>query len=490
MASNYATARLLARLPSNIEVVQIADDIYAVKPTDVAAVRVLLSDQPQILYFLDRNVRADEVRINDDGERAWVLRSNGGAPRDTLSSLNSAFAKMVSIPATTEVTVKGFTVTSQYVELMGAGRYINNPDWLITKPLEVNVSPLVFGPYLVGGTRTVRGALPDSHVIPESPNNQISIVTVAEYDRVASEEQVFYKRSFEVTPIVNIVPKVNITLRKDLVMIAGPAVVDYAEIFPGFQWIVAGYGRIADRLEAVVSYMKQKDPNIDDAAFRKALQPMRDKSSATMILFKGSIDFDPVSMWPLARQATESGLANVPVDGEAVTVETRAKGLEDWKSGRWCLTVSDGSATDYALRARMAKGDLTDIAIKPSGPDVAHVSDGEGTIEAKLSSLVTMVFAYRKAGRKVLLLTSPFTDLPGFDRVTWAAVTAALTDPIPEVDTRGVDINDGDQGGLGEAICVRLLTPPQFTPEEESIVLPCLSPQYFWTDYARSVKVP
>lgn len=490
MSSNYATSRLLGRLPSTIPLVEIADDIFAIREQDVTAARQLLADQPQILYFLDRNMRADEVLINDDGQRAWVLRHHDRGVATSLSTLGNATAKSVNVPAQPAFICKGFTVASQDTEVSAYGQYVSNPDILVCAIPRVMVSPRIFGPYPVGVSKSVYGPSPDARTFPECPNNQVNTVSDAQYDSLKSRVDHKFTRSVKMEPQIGNVDKPEYTMRTNLVMIAGPAVVDYAEIFPGFQWIAAEYGRVADRLEAVVNYMKQREPSIDDAKFREAILPMRAQSKAVMILFKGSVDFDPVEMWPLARQAVSAGFSAVPVDGVAVTAESHANGLLAWKTGRWCLTVSSGSVSDTELRTRLAKGDLTNIVLKPASRNTAHVGDGEGTVESSFDSLPRMVFAYREAGRTVTVVDSPFITKSDFDTVAWKRVTDALTGPIPEVVTGGVTITEGDVGGLGEAICVRLLTPPRFTPDEEAVVLPCLSPQYFWTDYARSAKVP
>lgn len=487
MSSNLSTSRLLARMPPDITFIEIADDIYVCDPVHKARIITAMGAHPQVQFLIKQDLRADEVVFNNHGDRGWVLRQ---ATQPIASAMKSVTMGTVYKSSIMEVGPRPQVVIAGGQSKMTIlNKSANFNGGTSTYQQLTTISDATFGPYQVGVTQPVE--------LERSTNQQgVSQEVLRERLRPGSGYSISPNPDF-----VTVVPgmasfnganypgTITPSLRTGLLVVAGPAACDYAEFFPGFEWIVASYGKVADRLNALITHMKAKDKSIDITGFEKARDEMKAKSNASLLLFRGSESFDPVALWPFGKAASVASLTGAPVDGEVVTVETKAKGVDAWKSNRWCLTALDGGFSNKALRDTVSHISSAKVTIRPSASDAAHVSDGEGTISVQFgSALVDLIYAYRRSGTAVILETSSHEDGDFFQKAKWEEAKAAtLVSPIPDVEpTTNVD----DYSSLGESMCIRLLTAAQFTDDEELMVIPAMAPQYFWSKYAReAVKV-
>lgn len=477
MASNTATLRLLARLPSSIPVVQIADDVFAVSPEHEAAIRHALRNQPQIAYFLDRRLYASEVRLGV-ADKAWVLHRDEAIP-GSLAMIHCARESDETVVATHTADNRvpfGVTASSVTGEWFGTKGDSYGGPYQIQQGLRFSSRSKMYGPYCIDRMLVWKTSesLPYGYAGSINPGMIISSVP---WTVPCDPKKITVTDS---SP--------GMSLRTKYLVIAGPAVCEYAEFLPGFEFVVGDYVDIAERVEAVVTHMRA-DPGLPPSAKDKltgldeAIVNMKAKAGAKLVAFRGSSDFDPLFLWPTASAMVGGDMSKVVPDGEVVTEASLTEGRASWASGNWCVSALDkGFSVDAVREVVAASGPVTFTA---STAGKCHLNNGLGTVSVELTALVELVCAYRLSGVQVTVNDSR-VDIDAIDKPIYAEAKRLAEKADFTADDVPDSLNEAALGDLlGEAICSRLLTKAVFTPNEEALILPTLSPQYFWTKFAR-----
>lgn len=519
MPSNLATQRYLARLPDLVPCVEIADDVYAVPEEYVGIVRQTLN-QPQVLYFLNRNFRADEVLMNVIGDKGWVLRPQSAGVQTELSLRNSAVNKKRVVRYTDAMKnnsehpdwfVHGcVSVEAVYnIQTVVEAEYRNWGIAFSFATVEFHVVERYIGPVPYGESErltTAYDAAATGVSIPNWSHGQSGVVTVEEVP--ARLALITPNSNLKLGPAMSASRSSAISLtqspprrsalssglRTDLVVIAGPSTLDWAEFVPGFSFVVASYPLVAERMLVPVAHFKSKasHPAAQIAKMESAAAAMSEKTGASLILFRGQEDFNPLTLWKDGSTIVTlgggqpTGIMSVPEDGTVITAANKARGKAEWDSHKWLVSAANEAGVADAIVSSLASGTLP--LTMTYRPDASHLTDGEGTVSVPNSDLRSVVDKLRRTGRTVNAV--PTTDVTSFgseaDKRLWLDFYATLSQPVgdapPAVTTALVA---GDDGRVGEAVCVRLLSDPIFDPKEELMVVPILSPQGFWTTYAR-----
>lgn len=526
--SNIATTRLLAKLPVSVRTVEIAADVIACHPDDVGLVRQSLAYQPHIIYFLDRNMRASEVALNNGGQSMWVIHHPTGQ--------TVPFAKAGDVHTTTTATAANLgkvtlehnayiTTNGAYAEGFSAdapgdtsfmagmeGQYAFGPSrvrceyTMITKIVHVVTGETGYlppGPMpLTNAYNTVKfdtnsfdgvelgtwskltinsfgagwGNYPtSSYNIAETSKGTAggTVVPSTERFRVPGRYQNGRLTGYAQTTAIpaDTVRKVN------WVLIAGPSVCDYAEFYPGgFAWVAATYGALAQRMEAVMLKIPLSAP--DKSAVVENIAAMKAASDSWIVLFKGSTHTNPLDMWPEAVSIRNQLQTQSAALGAAIGTEYTTA-MAEWNSGVWKVTACSGSVSNaQAAKALTGTGVVT---VKLSARDKVHLSDGSGTLEFDLFSVKGIINYYRLQNREITILPSGFdVGLNTIEQSAWSGVKIAATSP-PTSLTSGSLSMSGDTGVLGESMCATLFDKNRVAAKEESVIHPFLSPQYFWT---------
>lgn len=493
MSSNAATSRLLSRLPPATRLVQVADDVYCVHPDDVSAVRGTLASQPQIGYFLDRQVVMDKYIINTAGEGVYVMRKKSSVPvYPTLLQYAKRIVHSVTYGQSSAV-VPGYAGTESTYHTWTAV-HPQNPDntlYVVGGMKHVHYKA-VFGAYEVGDTTEVNCSKTPS---PAEVNALDSTHPERWGGYSGTYEQVMEQLAGAniSAHTVHVSPSAAVSIVRTprptngftgYPMIAGPASASFGEFYGGLEWTIGSYSEVAARLKVVIAHMKTKDSKIDVSKFNEAAEDMLASTDKYLIAFKGSPAFDPIDMWPFVQSVAKK-MSEVPVDGSVITTQSLSEGAASWNSGKWCLTATGGSTTATALETTISSSaSASTITLKASGNGSAHLNDGHGTVDVDFDVLIEAVRSYRRAGKTIEVLPSDFTLNPSFQRDKWDLIVSATTSTPSALPAASVDLL-GDHGGFGEAVCTRLLTKPQFDVKEEYLILPYLTPQYFWTNLAR-----
>lgn len=478
MASNAATLRLLGRLPPEISVVQIADDVFAVDPLHEEAVRYAFRSQPQIAYFLNRRLYASEVRLGI-ADKAWVLHRDEAVP-GALAMINCAKETNGTTIATQPADVRiPYVVAASSIkgEWFGTkGMYGGGLPYELLGGLRFSSRSRSYGPYNVDKMLEWRTSEPPprGHGVSINP---AAIESSSPWSAPCDPQRV---------TVTDVSP--SMSLRTKYLVIAGPAVCEYAEFLPGFEFVVGDYVDVAERVEAVISHLRA-DPALPAAAkdklagLDKAVADMKAKAGAKLVAFRGSSEFEPLFFWPTASAMIGGDMSKIVPDGEVITESSLAEGRSSWASSDWCVSALDkGFSVDAVREVAASSGPVTFTA---STAGKCHLRNGLGTVSVDLTALVELVCAYKLSGVSVTVDDSR-VDIDALDRPIYdeakrlAAKTNFTADDVPTT------LNEAQLGDLlGEAICSRLLTKAVFTRDEEALVLPTLSPQYFWTKYAR-----
>lgn len=520
MPSNLATQRYMARLPSSIPCVEVADDVYAVPEDYIDIVRQTLN-QPQVHYFLSRNFRADEVLMNGIGDKGWVLRPQSAGLQTELSLRNSAVNKKRIV---------------RYTDAMEADD--NHPDWFVHGCVSVeavyNIQTVVeidfhnwgiefsyatvefhiveryIGPIPYGESERLNPAYDAAATgvsIPNWSNGLSGVVTVEKAagklayvtpDRNLKPGPAMTARKSSAISLSNQRPPrrsaLSENLRTKLAVIAGPSTLDWAEFVPGFSFVAASYPLVAERMLVPVTHFKSKAsyPAAEIAKMESAAAAMSEKTGASLILFRGQEDFNPLTLWKDGSTIVTlgggepKGIMSVPEDGTVVTAANKARGKTEWDSHKWLVSAVNEAGVGDAIASSLASGTLP--LTVTYRPDASHLADSEGTVSVPNSDLRSVVDKLRRAGRTVSAV--PTTDATSFgsaaDKQLWLDFYATLSQPVSEASPAVTTaLVSGDDGRVGEAVCVRLLSDPIFDPKEELMIVPILSPQGFWTTYAR-----
>lgn len=489
MSTNLATTRLLAAMPEGITFVEVADDVYACNKVHKEAILNSMGAYPQVAFLINQNMRADKVAINNVGECGWVLRPASAPIANSMLTVSLGTKRKLSALRLSEeggivlsAGSRDLSVTEKLVMLAGGGPHVY--------ARSAALNPATCGPYPVGVTKPVSFPRTSNSVSYTEAQLEGIIATGVSPDRGTMEVSplpsrvVQYLGSGGDVTFNSVVYHDSVVqpLEKDLMVVAGPACFEYAEFFPDFTWISASYAQVAHRLDAFISHMKAKDASINTSDFEKALADMMKTPNHKLVLFKGSPSFSPLDMWPAARAAKLDTLSGVPTDGSTITEQSRADGLAAWETGRWCLTALGEGTSLQSLSTTLLPSSPTTITVKPSGLTTAHVDDSAGILDVEIGdTLVELIHLYRRGGMTVQSIPSSFLNDPTFNKEKWDECLAAMTvSPIPEQ----IDSSQA-YASLGESICARLLATPCFSPDEELMVIPAMSPQYFWSKYAR-----
>lgn len=487
MASNGATARLIARV--NLEtVIEIADDVYVVHEDEVEKVRSRLSDQPQIAYFLDRNMRADEVRINGKGDKFWVVRKPGMTPFVTTGTLRNAVLK----PADVEMEKK-YVGMAGGVEKRSVNRRYHNGS--LQQGSEIHSKPAYtarvrrFGPYFVGDV--VRPKTTWHRIGPGVDPKDFPT------DYEIGGTRVTYATTEEMRPLEwDVMNEVTPPLRTNYVVIAGPAVCEYAEFFPDFAWISADYVEVAKRIEAVLVNGRAKAPDSAKLAEAEAaIAKMKGKVGHKLILVRGSPSFDPLALWPAAAALPDVDIRSIDPGELGLTPEKRDEALADWSRGEWILTAVGEKDSAGDAQTVLAGFTGAEIMVKASGVDTISIG-----VPGGLTSFVTryagqVLKDLLDGGKTLEWVDSPWLTNPLFERDVYDSLKAEIDAYVPnDPESAGAAgdygvTDEGDNGGLGPAVVGRLLSDPMADPDEEALIIPALSPQYFWSKYARMEEV-
>lgn len=492
MASNGATIRLLRRFEDvRASVVEIADDVFAIPEGMVDTVRTRFANQPQVLYFLDRNIRADEFYLNSVGDKGWALRPADASPVTTTAMFNAMTPRLVDAgsPKTSVISAAGFTDMSlkleaiTYKESSGVPPAKHKVVGTYSKGV-MEGHQRKLGPYPLGATLRVQvDARP-----PTETQGFASVTYNADLDIVKNNPGLVDKNS---TSLKFSPPHSTVTrqddLRKGLVVICGPALCDYAEFLPGFEWVIGDFVDVADRIQAVLNGVRaEHGSGVDFTKAEAALVAMREKKGAKIIAFRGSPDFDPLLMWPDTAMIPGLSFATLEADEEFTTPEKLEEAKADWFSGRWMLTAVDpNDSLDLVTEGLSVVKPGTVYTIKPSGDSTVNVGTGDGLTSVSIDRLPRLVAALLSAGAVIEWKENEsfwFTN-PSFDKTGYLAAKAAKAgDELPAGGvTQPFFVGDH----IGEALCARLLAEPVVTKSEELLIIPTLSPQYFWTKYAR-----
>lgn len=488
MSSNLATTRLLARL-APIVPIPVADDVFVIAPSEVAAVRAALLDQPQIAYFLDRQMVADSKMLNDVGDIGWCIRLSTAAPmtRMVIEDMCETVTEHVTYGPTNAggVNVNGYISSQQMYDLKTVSAIDKatgerKPTLFAYVGKSMTIERRRFGPIPIGPTVRIEWA--DDHTMGSQ----------GQVDGALYEFTVGYGPMLWKDPLVtdsqvaassspsSRVPGAAYNAKVGMPVIAGPAVCEYAEFIPGFEWVSARYPDVAAKLDVVVEALGQVGKPADKASFVKARDDMAALTDAKLVLFRGSDLYDPLAMWPLAS-ASQLTLDAIPVDGVVVTTESLAAARSNWSAGKWCTTSMSTAMGTNALADTITKDWAATVSIKPSGLSSFHLDNGLGTLELEMVSGLAVIEEARLAGKLVTVIESPFQTQTGFNRSAWNALVSAANDTTPV----RIEGPSGYSSMLGEAICSRLITKAVFSEDEERLVLPAMSPQYFWTKFAR-----
>lgn len=519
MASNLATQRYLGRLPNYVRTVEVADDVYAVPEDQVGIVRQTLN-QPQILYFLHRDFRADEVVMNAIGDKGWVLRPRTAGVQTGLSLCNSAVTR---------------TRRVKYTDAMASDA--NHPDWFVHGAVSVTatfsiqtvvekefrnwgiefsyatvefvITERFIGPTPYGESErldTAFSAAATGVTIPNWSHERSNVVTVEAVaginatinpDTNLKLGPTMTARRSSAYSEVSRPPRLaalRAGLRTDMVVIAGPSTLDWAEFVPGFSFVAASYPLVADRMLVPVSHFKTKasHPAAEVAKMEEAAARMKEKTDASLVLFRGQVGFNPLTLWKDGSTVVTlgggqpDGIDSVPEDGEVVTAANKARGKSEWDSNKWLVTAVSGAELGDAIVASISSG--TAPLVVTYRPDASHLADGEGIVSVSNDDLTRVSNDLRRAGRTVTAAATTEATIfkSEIEKQTWLDFVASLNTPVQErQETAGKALSSGDDGRVGEAVCVRLLSDPAFDPKEELMISPILSPQGFWTSYAR-----
>lgn len=480
MASNIATQRIISRLPETIPRAEIADDIWVVPAAAAAELRALLEDQPHFIYFLDRGITANEFAINLEGDKVWVLKSaDFPSPGEPLIPRFAREVKsevaLTTRPETLSWTAKGGVVASSH--LLCPTATFARTDWATSVGPDWSMS------YPHGGKAVIWAKMFGS--VPIGPSVTMALDGAAHTTAQAWESAIYpehltapYKSTGSgiwaprmVAVSSTAVPTEN--LKKDWIMLTGPSGLDYGEVFDSFTFVLSRASTVAERMRTVVAFAKTKPNAPDCTEVEKAMADL-EATESLILAFKGSADVDPVHMWPEARGAVES-MAGIEPDGESVTAESKASGVRQWLARRWCVTaVKESLVQDEILEVLSGSGPVT---VKRSGPLSVHVDDGEGIIELAFQTARSVIRNALAAGRTVTYIASAFDDPLQHPQEEWLELK--LTSAAEPVESSLAQ-------SIPEAICTRLITPPMFSDKEELVMLPIVSPQSMWSDYARA----
>lgn len=515
MSTNGATKRLLRRLPPDVQaaIVEIADDVFAVKEQFVENVRSALSDQPQVGYFLDRDMRADEFYINALGDKAWALRGRD-KPVVTRTILESQVFvekdKDLGAAETIMLTSGGVLIGAGGLRLKGRGyKMVGVADTLTAgqtiagreaaSRMHVHGEFRTLGPYLYGAGVRLK-SLNNTDVIESGTWNDTGwngdltalIESVKAGGNYTDVQGLSAGLGLEATATEAVPFPTSPELRKNLVVIAGPAVFEYAEFFPGFEFVISDYPVVAQRIMAVLDGVRAKHASSAEfAKAEEAVKTMIGKTGHKLVAFRGSIDYDPLKLWADTRVLPGVSLDKVTAEEGVITADELARAKTEWGTGRWMLSGYDPSDAGSLINIGMVGVKAGDAySVKPASATTANVGVEGGLSAVEIESLSDVVCALKRAGAVLTWVDSPWLTNSEFKiglynaaKTAWENTAVGSTPPEPSGP-----IPDGSQYDkyLGRSICSRLLTSPVVTAAEELTIIPVMSPQYFWTQYARA----
>lgn len=499
MSSNLATTRLLSRLPASIPVVEIADDVFAVDPTHAAAVRVLFADQPQVQFFLDNNIRANEVAVNHI-DRGWTISAPGIPSQNFLLMFSGAPPSRVAITEPTVVNGFDLAIAEWKIGYWNGASFVHDFKIIVQRKMigQIAIGPRILvnppaHPMLltIDGLQSVylTNFTSSSGPGPGAVFNVSSETQAIDVSAVGGAQATAFAPAAGNSHFFNVLPHQGAALRENLVIICGPSVLKYGETFPGIQWFSATLSQVGTRMGNVVDYMTSKPGaagNESIAKFKEAKLALDEHGDSVVVAFKGSPVADPIALWPLAYSSFKTYEA-VPVDGVLVTEASKTRGMTEWSGGKWCCTVIAGDLSESALSDMFSKDDGP-LTFKASSSYTVHLSDGNGTVELGFVAAKAAILSARRTGRTVTHLTAAFESANGFDVLGFTdlkdAAALSTVDAQNLAGTGSIDfVRNPDI--IGQSFCSRLLSDSMFDKNEESLMTPFMTPQFFWSDLAR-----
>jgi hypothetical protein len=286
-------------------------------------------------------------------------------------------------------------------------------------------------------------------------------------------------------------------------MVAGPALCEYGEFLPGYEIVMAGFPEVASRALQVVNGVKENNASVDIVEVSAKLEAMKTKKDHKLLCFRGSGAVDPLKLWPETAVVPNASFEKLAADGTTITAEELERAKAAWLTAEWMISgLAVGGGAEVLLDVA---ADLNGVAVnvKPSGPDEVHFQTPDGVSSFRLSGFEQTLLVAVASGAVVTLTANAWNDDATFNKAAWvrageivaAGKAAALSELTPSPPAEGEEPPEPDAvlptgSNMGRAVCARLLTSPAATPKEELLLLPFMSPQYFWTKYARGEGPP
>lgn len=510
MATNAATRRLLTHIAMEGSVREIADDVFVIAPDNVRFARDRLRNQPQVLYYLDRDMRMTGVPLNGLGDKCWILHKPDVTVEQPLTERwfrkNVPLTPGRSYPGLTEYRVDVTSAHERYKNTDGSLTEYQNAYWRIDKYVGT-IAMIGMVPY--GPTVEVEDWSP--YGLPEE-YDQVSGENCRELNWFhpdnppkSSEYQVVVFASHAFHRTGKIVQPVMTQQESDVaqVMIAGPALCEYGEFLPGYEIVMAGFPEVASRALRVVDGVKEKNASIDIVEVSARLNAMKAKKDHKLLCFRGSGAVDPLKLWSETAVVPNASFETLAADGTTITAEELKRAKTAWLTGEWMISgLAVGNDAEVLLDIATDLDGVT-VTVKPSGPDEVHFLTPDGVSSFSLSGFERTLLVAVASGARVTLVANAWIDDPAFNKAAWARAkeivaagqAAALSELTPSPPAEGEEAPEPDAvrptgSNMGRAVCARLLTSPTVTPKEELLLLPFMSPQYFWTKYARGEGPP
>lgn len=494
-ATNIATQKLLDRAPSTAPITKIDVNIFACAQADIQAIRQALGDNKQILRFLDRDMRASQVRMNDGGDVCWVIHKPGVTPKALFAN---AFAILEDCALPEADAALG------PVQIKNRGRVTNLAAYTDYgfQYATVAISANVWENEILSGTTWLSLASQQFRVdqpyvakakskrfanVGLGQRHSITFEGLAAGDWLPADQPDPYflgdsanrwskKSPSDLTIGAKLVPQAPtaLSLLTDLVVLAGPACVDHAEFYPGgFAVIVAGMETLSDGMRSVAITADPK--GVTTSKLMSALTDMSVNKEAYMVAFRGSSDVPPISLIPAAYDMVKrSGAVFDPTTIGGRSLEAI---LANWSSDRWSFAAA-GPSVKSDLMERTLKGSGP-VSIKASGDSSVHVDDGAGTADMSFSTALPLIRAVRRSGRSVVFIDSPWTTKGTFDASGYAVLVDASSGSGEEAPV--VPGLEGSIMAMGEAVAAATIMKPVYNQEEGYLISALMTPEYFWT---------